>query len=104
LTIPIRLRDSGGAPKHDFVYHCDPAEFKPVSHEEIEGLFDFIPQDETDIIVHGEAKFFVAARPDDWGFVVVPVARGDAGLLLGRDLLYAFEDSEWETDYFDGMK
>jgi hypothetical protein len=104
LTLPIRLRDSDGTPKHDFVHHCDPVEFKPVIYEEIEALYDFISQDETDIIVCGEVKFFVAARPDDWGFLVVPVARGEEGLLLGRDRLYAFEDSEWETDYFDGMK
>jgi hypothetical protein len=36
--------------------------------------------------------------------VVVPVARGDEGLLLGKEEFFAFEDSDWEVDYFDGLK
>jgi hypothetical protein len=104
LALPIHLRDSDGTPRHDFVYHCDLAEFKPALYEEIAALYDFIPQDETDAIDPGEVKFFVAARPDDWGFLVVPLAHSEETLLLGRAQEYTLEDSEWETDYFDGMK
>ncbi|MDR1245680.1 MAG: hypothetical protein LBK57_01465 [Clostridiales Family XIII bacterium] len=104
LSLKLKLRDSDGAPKYDFAYHSDPAAFKPVVYEEIAKRHDFVPQDETDDIVENEVKFFVAAKPDEWGFVVVPVARKAEGLLLGQEQFFAVEDSAWETDYFDGLK
>jgi hypothetical protein len=104
LSLSLKLRDSDGTPKHDFVYHNEPASFESVTHEKLAALHDFIPQDETDDIVEDEVKFFVSAKPDDWGFVVVPVARKREGLLLGKTAFFTFEDAAWETDYFDGMK
>jgi hypothetical protein len=104
LALPIHLKDSDGNAKHDFVYHCAPGEFTPALHEEIASKYHFVPQGETDDIVRGEVKFFVSAMPDEWGFIVAPVARGEEGLLLGREEFFAFEDSDWETDYFDGLK
>jgi hypothetical protein len=104
LALPVHLKDSDGKSKHDFVYHSDPLDFKPAVYEDISALYAFIPQDETDCIVIGEVKFFVSAKPDDWAFVLVPVARGEEGLLLGKEEIFAFEDSEWEVDYFDGLK
>lgn len=104
LALPIRLKDSNGNVKHDFVYHCAPGDFIPVLYAEIAARYFFVPQDETDDIVKGEVKFFVSALLDEWGFLIVPVARGEEGLLLGKEEFFAFEDSDWETDYFDGLK
>jgi hypothetical protein len=104
LALKLKLRDSDGTPKYDFVCHSDPLAFKPVTHEELVKRHDFIPQDETDNIIENEVKFFVAAKPDEWGFVAVPVARKSEGLLLGQERFFAVEDSAWETNYFDGLK
>jgi hypothetical protein len=104
LALQLKLRDSDGTPKYDFVYNSDPLAFQPTLYEDISKRYDFIPQDETDDIVENEVKFFVAAKPDEWGFAVVPVARGTEGLLLGPEGFFALEDSAWETDYFDGLK
>jgi hypothetical protein len=104
LALPIHLKDSDGKAQYDFVYHADPNDFKPTSYEDIAAIHPFVVQDETDKIVDGEIKFFVSAKPDEWGFLLLPVARGDEGLLLGREEFFAFEDSEWEVDYFDGLK
>jgi hypothetical protein len=104
LALKLKLRDSDGTPKYDFVCHSDPLAFKPVVYEELAKRHDFISQDEADNIIENEVKFFVAAKPDEWGFVAVPVARKTEGLLLGPEQFFAVEDSAWETDYFDGLK
>jgi hypothetical protein len=104
LSLRLMLRDSDGTPKHDFVYRNDPRDFVPVLYEELEKRYDHIPQSETDVIVESEVKFFVAAKPNEWGFVVVPVAREKEGLSLGKERFFTLEDSAWETDCFDGLK
>lgn len=79
--------------------------YMPVVYEDIASYYeDHIPQNETDSIDNGEVKFFVFAGESHWGFHVVPVARKDDQLFLGRKEFFAFETDLSELDFFDGLK
>ncbi|MOA66237.1 hypothetical protein D3C78_1929250 [compost metagenome] len=54
--------------------------------------------------MNGETKYFVFADDNHWGFYVLPIARQNEGLLLGRKELFPFESDRSELDFFDGTK
>ncbi|MFF2484387.1 molecular chaperone [Paenibacillus sp. NPDC058071] len=88
-----------------YVYKNDASSYKPVLYEEIAAMYgEQIPQEETDTILNGEAKFFVVTSGSGWGFYIVPVARENEQLRLGEKRLFTFEDDLSELDFFDGMK
>lgn len=79
--------------------------YMPVVYENIASYYqDHIPQNETDSIDNGEVKFFVFTGESHWGFHVVPVARKDDQLFLGKKEFFAFETDLSELDFFDGLK
>lgn len=99
------LKGADGSLRHKYIYRNEAANYQPVMYSEIAKEYDKkIPQHDTDTIINGEAKFFVYASENNWGFHVVPVAREEEQLLLGKQKFFAFENDIWELDYFDGFK
>ena len=103
--IEFHIRGGDGQLRHTAVYQNDFASYRPVLYEEIAAQFgDSIPQDDTDSIANGEAKWFVFAGDGSWGFDTVPVARLNEQLYMGRKQFNAFENDLSELDFFDGLK
>lgn len=99
------LKESDGLLRKRYLYTDDRSAYKPVLYEEIQAKYaSHIPQEETDSIQNGEVKFFVFSGGSEWGFHVVPVARQNEQLLLGKKVFFAFESDLSELDFFDGMK
>ena len=105
VQLDLFLRGSDDALRRQYSYINLPEEYTPVLYEDIRAQYgERIPQDDTDSIVNGETKFFVFADEHQWGFHVLPIARRDEGLFLGRKELFPFESDSSELDFFDGMK
>lgn len=109
LTLKLYLKDAAGTRRHTFTYSCAPEAFRPLEYEAIREIYgENIPQDDTDNIEGREVKFFVWTEPRRWGFLVVPVYRGEGDdaemLLLGREQFFAFESEAWVEDFFDGTR
>jgi hypothetical protein len=103
--VEFSLSGADGSVLHKYVYASDSASFKPIRYEDIAEAYGAkIPQDDTDSIVNGEVKFFVFAEDNAWGFYVLPVARRDEQLHLGKKQFFAFENDLSELDFFDGRK
>ena len=76
-----------------------------VTQEEIdEDYAGTVIQEETDIILEGEMKFFVWVSKERWGFVVLPILRDQEELYKGAETFFDFEDDTWELNFFDGRK
>lgn len=103
--IEFYLKDSKKQLRRTYVYKNNFEEYKCVFAEEITQEFkDNISQRDTDTIRNGEVRFFVYSNDNNWGFYVVPVARKDDQLYLGKKKFFAFEDDLSELDFFDGLK
>ncbi|WP_127533680.1 Hsp70 family protein [Paenibacillus kobensis] len=103
--VEFHVKGIDGAQRLTYVYGNRAESYKPVLYEDIAAAYGaVIPQDETDSIANGEAKFFVSAGNSRWGFEVVPVARLGGQLQLGKKRFFAFEKDASELDFFDGMK
>ncbi|MMZ63119.1 hypothetical protein D1872_253560 [compost metagenome] len=103
--IELFLRGSDGGLRHQYTYTNRHKDFTAVLYEDIQEKYGArILQDDTDSIVNGETKFFVFADDNQWGFHVLPIARRDEGLFMGRKVLFPFENDRSELDFFDGMK
>lgn len=91
--------------RYSFTYNCSLVDFRRVSDEDVKKIYGGkIPQKDTDDIVDREVKFFVWARPLDWGYVVVPMYRGQESLMMGREQFFSFENDSWVQNFFDGTK
>lgn len=105
LTLQMCLKDGSGEERYRFRYQCHPEEFEIRTNEEIHRSYgDYIQQKETDSIVNGEVKFFVWARQEEWGYLVVPVYRKEDELYLGKQEFYCFENDSWINSFYDGTK
>lgn len=105
LTLQMYLKDGNGDERYRFRYRCHPEEFAVRTNAEIRRIYgDYIQQKETDSIVNGEVKFFVWARQEEWGYLVVPVYRKGDELYLGKQEFYCFENDSWVNSFYDGMK
>ena len=103
--VEFYLSGSDNHTTHKYIYFNRQEDFVSVLYENIAAYYqDKIPQDETDSIVNGEVKFFVFAGEDHWGFHVVPVARREEQLFIGKKDFFAFETDLSELDFFDGLK
>lgn len=107
-TLELFLRDERGELRYRYVYENQPEDYKAVTYEQIRERYadseECILQDDTDTISDNEVKFFVFAAKGQWGFYLVPVMREQTQLYLGTDAFYQFENSLWETDFFDGTR
>ncbi|MCM3292080.1 molecular chaperone [Paenibacillus sp. MER 180] len=103
--IEFHIRGGDGQLRHTVTYRNDFADYRPALYEEIAAQYGAsIPQDDTDSIANGEAKWFVFAGDGSWGFNAVPVARVNEQLHIGKKQFYAFENDLSELDFFDGLK
>lgn len=107
-TLELFLKDERGELRYRYVYENQPQDYKAITYEQIQKQYpdsaECIPQDDTDTISDTEVKFFVFAAKDQWGFYLVPVMREHTQLYIGKDAFYQFENSLWETDFFDGIR
>lgn len=103
--LDLYLRDETGCRLTVYHFGYDVAAFVHVTQENFnEQYTGTVIQEETDIIVEGEIKFFVWPAKDKWGFVVLPVLRENDLLKRGEETFFAFEDDTWEENFFDGRK
>ena len=99
------LNDETGQKLRAYNFKYDVAEFIHVTQETFnERYTGTVIQEETDIIVEGEIKFFVWPAKDRWGFMVLPVLRENELLKQGEETFFPFEDDTWEENFFDGRK
>ncbi|MCX7746235.1 MAG: molecular chaperone [Clostridia bacterium] len=103
--IEFYLKNPEGILRQKYVYENDFNDYVSIMAEEIVGKHEGkIFQDETDTIRNGEVRFFLFAHDKNWGFHVVPIARKDEQLFMGKKKFFAFEDELSELDFFDGLK
>lgn len=105
IVLKLFLKDTNGLTRHEYDYEVNIEDFKPVVVEEILRIYGHaISQQETDSIVNDEVKFFVWTVQEEWGFSVVPILRQEEGLFMGKEGFFPFENDQWETNFFDGLK
>lgn len=106
--LELFLKDESGSLKYRYIYSNDKNTYSRTTYGDIIDKFpeyaECISQYETDAIEDGEVKFFVFAAKNQWGFFIVPVSRIDSLLYIGKEEFYAFENDNWELDFFDGLK
>ncbi|WCN36420.1 molecular chaperone [Aneurinibacillus uraniidurans] len=103
--VELYVNGSDGQRRYPYTYRNRSEEYRAVQYEDIAAMYGSnIPQEDTDSIGNGEVRFFVFARPDHWGFHVVPVSRQNEQLYVGKKAFVAFEADLSELDYFDGWK
>lgn len=103
--LDLYLRDETGRKLTVYHFNYDAVKFTHVTQENFnEQYAGTVIQEETDIILEGEIKFFVWPARDRWGFIVLPVLRENELLKQGEETFFAFEDDTWEENFFDGRK
>jgi hypothetical protein len=105
MELKFFLKNQEGILRQEFVYNNDFKDFTPTYAENITEQYPGkIYQEDTDTIQNGEARFFLFAHERNWGFHVVPIARDQDQLFMGKKRYFAFEDELSELDFFDGLK
>ena len=103
--LDLYLSDGQGHQLKTYYYEYDTSVFARTTQEEIDRLYGgTVIQEETDIIVEGEMKFFVWISRKRWGFIILPVLRDGDLLYKGEEAFFDFEDDTWELNFFDGKK
>ncbi len=103
--LDLYLNDEQGKHLKTYYYEYDTSKFQKTTQEEMNQIYNgTIIQEETDIILEGEMKFFVWVSKRRWGFVVLPVLRDGEQLYKGEETFFDFEDDTWELNFFDGRK
>lgn len=103
--LDLYLNDGQGRRLKTYYFGYDTSKFEETTQEEIDTLYaGTVIQEQTDIILEGEMKFFVWISRERWGFVVLPVLRDQEILYKGQETFFDFEDDTWELNYFDGRK
>ena len=103
--LDLYLSDGQGRQLKTYYYEYDTSAFARTTQEEIDQLYGgTVIQEETDIIIEGEMKFFVWISKKRWGFIILPVLRDGELLYKGEETFFDFEDDTWELNFFDGKK
>ncbi len=103
--LDLYLNDEQGQRLKTYYFEYDTSEFVRTTQEEMNRSYpNTVIQEETDIILEGEMKFFVWVSRERWGFVVLPILREGELLYKGRETFFNFEDDTWELNFFDGRK
>lgn len=105
LTLKLYLKDLEGKERYQYSCHSKLSDFEEKLYEEIHERYrEHIRQADTDDIAEQEVRFFIWARPEDWGFSVVPLYRRNRRLYMGKEEQFSFENDGWTQNFFDGMK
>jgi hypothetical protein len=105
MEIEFYLKNQQGSLRQKYLYNNNFNDYTPIFAEDItEKYHGKIYQEDTDTIRNGEIRFFLFAHEKNWGFHIVPVARKDEQLYIGKKKYFAFEDDLSELDFFDGLK
>lgn len=103
--LDLYLNDEQGKRLKTYYFAYDTSQFEKTTQKEIDEAYEgTVIQEETDVIVEGEMKFFVWISRERWGFVVLPVLRDQEILYKGAETFFDFEDDTWELNFFDGRK
>ena len=103
--LDLYLNNEQGERLKTYYFKYDTSKFEKTTQEEIDRCYqNTVIQEETDIILEGEMKFFVWVSRERWGFVVLPILREGELLYRGRETFFDFEDDTWELNFFDGRK
>ncbi len=103
--LDLYLNDEQGKRLRTYHFAYDAAELKRTTQKEIDETYaGTVIQEETDIILEGEMKFFVWVSKERWGFMVLPILRDQEVLYKGAETFFDFEDDTWELNFFDGRK
>lgn len=106
--LELYLKDDTGTCKYRYIYENRENDYQRTTYEEIIDRYpdytECLLQDDMDDITDGEVKFFVFAAKNQWGFFLIPIMRKNSLLWLGKEKFYAFENDNWEVDFFDGTK
>lgn len=103
--LDLYLNDDTGRRLKTYYFEYDTSKFEKTTQEEIDKKYQgTVIQEETDIILEGEMKFFVWVSRKRWGFMVLPVLREAEQLYKGEETFFDFEDDTWEQNFFDGRK
>lgn len=103
--LDLYLNNERGERLKTYYFRYDTSEFEKTTQEEIDRCYqNAVIQEETDIILEGEMKFFIWVSRERWGFVVLPILREGELLYKGQETFFDFEDDTWELNYFDGRK
>lgn len=103
--LDLYLNSAQGKRLKTYCFAYDASGFSRTTQEEIDRQYaGTVIQEETDIILEGEMKFFVWVSRKRWGFVVLPILREGDLLYKGEETFFDFEDDTWELNFFDGRK
>ncbi len=103
--IEFYLKSMEGHLRQTYVFKNDFNDYKTILPEEITKEYNGkILQEDTDTIRNGEVRFFLYTQDANWGFHVVPIARKEEYLYIGKKKFFAFENDLSELDFFDGLK
>ncbi|HIS62121.1 MAG TPA: hypothetical protein IAC14_07730 [Candidatus Scybalomonas excrementigallinarum] len=103
--LDLYLRDEHKNVLKTYYFTYETSKFSKTTQEEIDAQYaGSVIQEETDIILEGEMKFFVWASKKQWGFYVLPILREGELLYKGEEVFFDFEDDTWEENFFDGRK
>lgn len=103
--LDLYLNNEQGEQLKTYYFEYDTSKFEKTTQEEIDRCYqNTVIQEETDIILEGEMKFFVWVSRERWGFVVLPILREGELLYKGNETFFDFEDDTWELNFFDGKK
>lgn len=103
--LDLYLNNGRGERLKTYYFEYDTSKFEKTTQEEIDKCYqNTVIQEETDIILEGEMKFFVWVSRERWGFVVLPILREGELLYRGEETFFDFEDDTWEENFFDGRK
>lgn len=103
--IQLYLKNQENRLLHTYEIAVDISEFETSNYQQLYQKYSgTILQDDIDNILDDEMKLFVFTQENVWGFYTVPIARIHEELLLGKQRYFSFEEGEWETDFFDGLK
>ena len=103
--LDLYLNNEQGERLKTYYFEYDTSKFEKTTQEEIDRCYqNTVIQEETDIILEGEMKFFVWVSRERWGFVVLPILREGELLYKGNETFFDFEDDTWELNFFDGKK
>ena len=105
MEIKFFLKSHEGVLRQEYIFENDFKDYEPILPEDLIRRYpDKLLQEDTDTIRNGEIRFFLFSHENSWGFQIVPIARKDDQLYIGKKKYFAFEDDLSELDFFDGLK